>query len=540
VYALRERTTRDFGRADVGNILLFGERNRFRAPAELPYPGLWVTHPASTAKQHASTTERIESKIRQVPLKHWIVALTIVCAAVFAWVHLQGASIWYDEAITLLTTSGHARLEWSLGLWQFNPTLNLRKILFDLYNQDVHPPLYFWTLAIWRTLFGSSLEVARAFSALLVLGSLGFLYRLALDCRMRKPWVPVALYAASSAGMWYAYDARPYAMATFLILSTQLLARKRSPWTGLCGAAAFATHYFAVLCVGPVLALECYRKWRAERLWSVRTALSFLIGSTPLLLLLRIHFVARPNQYPGFGFFPKEVWALLKGAAQGIMPNTWLPGWRMALLLAGFFAIAGARRAIKQNRFTLPILYGTFLLGFLVLAVVTDKSIAQMPAGYYLGIAAPWMALLVGRGIDAFPRTSYVLALAVVIGLIAQRPIVRTVDYRQIVGRMNAECKHCPVLVGTGYAGAVPACVLYEARGMHVFVLKPEDSVREVAQKVGGRGTIFFIPSNEPPTAKVEYEFLEDYSAARRNGYFEVSLDRPPAIERTAMKSGRR
>jgi hypothetical protein len=480
--------------------------------------------------------QRIARKIRNVPLEHWFVALVIVCAAISACVHLLQASIWYDEAITLLTTSGHAKLDWSLGLWQFNPTLNLKRIVVDLYEQDVHPPLYFWTLAIWRTVFGSSLEVARAFSALLILASLGLLYRLARDCGMRRPWIPIAVYAASSAGMWYAYDARPYAMATFLILATQLLARKSSPWAGFCGAAAFATHYFAVLCVGPVLALECYRKWNGDRLWSIWTAFSFSIWCAPLLWLLRIHLVARPNQYPGFGFFPEELWALLKGAAQGILPNTWLPGWRLALLLAGFLAVAGVRRSIKQYRFTLPLLYGSFLLGFLLLAVVTNKSIAQMPAGYYLGIAAPWMALLVGRGVNAFPRARSALAFAVVIGLMAQRPIVRTVDYRKIVARMNAECKHCPILVGTGYVGAVPACVLYEAQGMQVFLLKPEDSVREVAQKVGGRGTIFFIPSNEPPTAKIEDEFLEDYSAARKNGYFKVSLDRAPKIDRTASR----
>jgi Dolichyl-phosphate-mannose-protein mannosyltransferase len=511
-------------------------KNSFRIPDEPTHPGLWLPYPKLSCKQPPKRSQKVASRIRRVSIEHWIATLAILCAGMFAVVHLVRASIWYDEAITLLTTSGHAKLDWSLGIWQFNPTLNLKRIVFDLYEQDVHPPLYFWVLAMWRTLFGSSLEVARAFSALLILGSLGLLYRLGRDCGMRWPWVPVALYAASSAGMWYAYDARPYAMATFLILATQLLARKNSPWAGLCGAAAFATHYFAVLCVGPVLALECYRKWNASRLWSVWTALSFSICSAPLLLLLRIHLLARPNQYPGFAFFPRELWALLKGAAQGIVPNTWLPGWRLVLLLAGFLALAGIRRSVKQHRLTLPLLYGSFLLGFLMLAMVADKSIAQMPAGYYLGLAAPWMALLVGRGVNAFPRTGYALALAVVIGLIAQRPLVRTVDYRRIVARMNAECQHCPILVGTGYAGAVPACVLYEAQGMQVFLLKPEDSVREVAQKVGGRGTIFFIPSNEPPTAKIEDEFLEDYSSARKNGYFKVSLDRTPKIERAASQ----
>src|SRR5215469_16113919 len=92
----------------------------------------------------------------------FVVLLLIVGTAVAAWVHLRSSSIWYDEAVTLLTTTGHAKLEWSRGLSQFTPTTNLGKILIDLYHRDVHPPLYFWTLALWRILLGASLEVARA------------------------------------------------------------------------------------------------------------------------------------------------------------------------------------------------------------------------------------------------------------------------------------------------------------------------------------------------------------------------------------------
>jgi len=184
-----------------------------------------------------------------------VAAVIIACAALLAWIHLRNASIWYDEAITLLTTSGHAQVDWSLGETQFQPTADLGKILLDLRNQDVHPPLYFWTLAIWRVLFGASLEVARSFSAFFIVATLALLFPVAQQAGVRPAWIPVAVYGASSAGMWYAYDARPYAMATFLIVLTQFLAHRNSRWTGVCAAAAVATHYFAVLCVLPVLAV---------------------------------------------------------------------------------------------------------------------------------------------------------------------------------------------------------------------------------------------------------------------------------------------
>src|SRR5271165_5354580 len=118
----------------------------------------------------------------------------------------------------------------------------------------------------------------------------------------------------SAAGLRYAYNARPYAMATFLIVLTLLLARRRSRWTGICAAACVATHYFAALCVGPILAVECLTSWKADRRWSVWTALSFAAFCSPLMLLVTRHVGARPHQFPGFGVFRKEVDALLFAA----------------------------------------------------------------------------------------------------------------------------------------------------------------------------------------------------------------------------------
>ncbi len=170
---------------------------------------------------------------RPQPIENWIVVLTIVASAVVAWLHIRSGSIWYDEALTLLMTSGRATLgDWSLGMGQFKPTANLLKILSQLYTYDVHPPLYFWLLAIWRVLLGSSLEVARMFSAFFTLATLALVYRYAVGLGLRWPCVPVVVYAASAAGLRYAYNARPYAMATFLIILTLYLAHRKSRWTG--------------------------------------------------------------------------------------------------------------------------------------------------------------------------------------------------------------------------------------------------------------------------------------------------------------------
>jgi Dolichyl-phosphate-mannose-protein mannosyltransferase len=219
------------------------------------------------AKADAKTVWSETRVVRSRPIENWIVLATLVASAVVAWWHIRSVTIWYDEAITLLTTSGHAIPDWSLGMQQFKPSADLPKILSDLYKYDVHPPLYFWTLAIWRVLFGGSLDVARALSALFTLGSLALLYRYAIEVGIRWPSVPVVIYALSAAGLRYAYNARPYAMATFLIVLTLYLAHRKSKWTGICAAACVATHYFAALCVGPIVAIGCLLCWKTNRRW---------------------------------------------------------------------------------------------------------------------------------------------------------------------------------------------------------------------------------------------------------------------------------
>src|SRR5262249_21637731 len=179
------------------------------------------------------------------------------------------------EAVTLLVTSGHEQLNWSQGLLQFKPSADLGKVLIELYERDVHPPLYFWTLALWRVAFGASLEVARSLSVCFTIGTLVVLFRCARNMGLRWASIPVAVYAFSSAGQRYAYDARPYAMAAFLVALTLYLACRKSRWAGLCGAAAASTHYFALLCVGPLLVFECVREWKSCRHWVSQTAVSF-------------------------------------------------------------------------------------------------------------------------------------------------------------------------------------------------------------------------------------------------------------------------
>jgi Dolichyl-phosphate-mannose-protein mannosyltransferase len=472
-----------------------------------------------------SVLARITAALDVKSAASWIVLATFIGSAVAAWVHLHDSSIWYDEAITLLTTSGHAGLNWALGLAQFKPSANLPKIASELYQQDVHPPLYFWTLAIWRVIFGQSLEVARALSAVFTLGTLCLLYRLAKDWGMKWPYVPVVLYAVSAVGVRYAYNARPYAMVSFLIVLTMFLARKRSNWTGACAAASIATHYFAALCIAPILLAETINQWKTNRRWALVTWTTLACCCAPLIPLLSIHIRARPLQYTGFGAVHSELCALWKGAMESIMPSTWLPGWTIALLIASGFALLGVWWLRKRQQWALSFVYIAFLLAIFLLALATNKSFTKMPSDYYLGIAAPLLALLIGFGVSAFPKASPLLALALIAGTATGRPMTHTVDYRTMAQQMRSECRECPILVGVGYVGAIPACVLYEAKGMKVDLLEPNDTVQSAVQRMGDPQEFFLVPSNEPATTQIEQTLVHAYPAERKHGYFEIDVD---------------
>jgi Dolichyl-phosphate-mannose-protein mannosyltransferase len=456
------------------------------------------------------------------------VVAVAVAFAIAAWIHIRSASIWYDEAITLLTTSGHATLDWSLGMQQFKPSANLIKILSDLYKYDVHPPLYFWTLAIWRVLFGGSLEIARWLSAVFTLGSLGILYRYAIETGVRWPSFPVILYALSAAGLRYAYNARPYAMATFLIALTLLLAHRKSRWTGICAAACVATHYFAALCVGPIIAVECLMMWKNNRRWALWTALSFAAVCAPLTILVTKHVGARANQYPGFGVFRKEVYALVQGSVEAALPSTTLwPQWFLALLFGLVLAAAGGLWAIRRKLFTLPFAYALFLCGFLFIAIATHKSIMKMPGDYYLGIGTPLLVFLIAFGANAIPFTRPLLAIILIAGTVTAAPMMPTINYRTMLEHIRSECDHCAVVAGFGYGGSIPACVLYEAKGIDVFLLKSKDSPEELVQRIGKGRTIYLIPANEPYTIEVEMEFVAAFPSVPGNGYFKIEAASP-------------
>ena len=189
-------------------------------------------------------------------LKSCLAVLALAALVLSAAAALRGAE--YDEQYTLFLTGGVARPAWPAAPFAAGEVsamqaghAGLGAIARDLRVTDVHPPLYFWAVALWRRLIGGGLLAARLFSVLCGLAALAAVAAIA-----RLTGVPPALAMLLTLGCYgFAYTgaiARGFALAQALTLwgVAVLLAsegrRGRALVGGmLLGAATFA-NYLAV------------------------------------------------------------------------------------------------------------------------------------------------------------------------------------------------------------------------------------------------------------------------------------------------------
>ena len=169
----------------------------------------------------------------------WI--LVAACAGIIALAIWTSArkSLWVDEAYTLITA--HQSVA---GTWH-------RALHFEL-----QPPLYFVLLNGWLRLGDGSIEWARTFSLICVVGCIGVLW-LAMRPAWRGRGLPAPLVATVTATcVWAAAEARDYALLLLLsALSYWLLLRivtgqsKRVKWDalwyGLVAYASLITMYYS-------------------------------------------------------------------------------------------------------------------------------------------------------------------------------------------------------------------------------------------------------------------------------------------------------
>jgi Dolichyl-phosphate-mannose-protein mannosyltransferase len=194
----------------------------------------------------------VNEAVCRIPILSVLMIAALLLIAV-AW--LRSAE--YDEQYTLFLTGGVARPIWGSDAITAREVQALQHgragssaIARDLRATDVHPPLYFWTIAEWRRLMGNSLFVARLASVLFSLVTLGLIAIIARSVGI--PPVAAILLTVGCYGFAYTgATARAFAMAQMLSVAgvaVLITARSRS-WLSfaagvLLGAATF-TNYLA-------------------------------------------------------------------------------------------------------------------------------------------------------------------------------------------------------------------------------------------------------------------------------------------------------
>ncbi|MDB5176686.1 MAG: hypothetical protein JWN75_354 [Candidatus Saccharibacteria bacterium] len=170
----------------------------------------------------------------------WLVLL----AALAAYVGLAAStitkfSIWFDEAF------GSYLIRFSfVDLTRYTAS-------------DVHPPLYYWLLKVWTSLFGNTELGIRTMSLFFGAVTLIFAYVLIVRLFGRKAaYVSLLFLALSPMFIRYSQEARMYTLLTAIIVAATYVlvymtehTKKRWPWVvyGLLVGLGMLTQYFAAL-----------------------------------------------------------------------------------------------------------------------------------------------------------------------------------------------------------------------------------------------------------------------------------------------------
>lgn len=427
-----------------------------------------------------------------------VVGMLIVAAEVRG-TGLLSRSIWDDEGITLLQTSGHNVPQWPLGPGPaaaaqplFRGVTSCGSLIAMMRETDVHPALYFCALAQWKKWFGDSLEMARTLSLVCSLLSVLVFYLLLSVGGFRWPIIPATVYAMAPTATFWGSEARPYAFAELLLLGAALcayLAGRVVPrgWrataaavtAGSCAGLALHANHLAAFPVAAVLTWFIVTTWSDRRMLGVTAVV--VAGSISLIAVAMLlpQLDARPEQATGFLGVGTELQYLFSLIVQVVF-YPYFP--RTGLLQP--YAIAGAALTITsltylairwrhENQSLWTMLVSLALapaVGLTLLNVVFQKHLHDIQYVHYSasGVAAllayPIVGLLSSRralGLAALAVVAAVQALGVNWGF-SEGPFTVSPSREQAAAIRAAFSPGQLVLIDAGLGRSNPASLVYE------------------------------------------------------------------------------
>ncbi len=340
-------------------------------------------------------------------------------------------------------------------------------------GRDIHPPGYYWLLALWRALTGQTETAYRMFSALASLLTVALTYAVGRRIGGRAVGLLAALLSAlNTFPIYYAQEARMYALlglwgAASTLTLLRLIERpglRRALIHGAITAAGLWTGYafsFVMLAQGVYTLLALLRG---------RSAALFIHYVMANIIALLLWLPWLPTAVNQITTWPNTGQPVAPGEALSVILH-WLifgltaPDEPLALplILIVFGLIGGRLRAADAQRPLQPLLpvigFGIPLIAFLVMGLFREANLKHLlpvqpgvSIAIALGAAALWTGLL--------DRRRWVLRAAAAAGIlwllrgqIAHLPALYTDpayqrdDYRAIARTIAAEARPGDVVI---------------------------------------------------------------------------------------------
>ena len=324
--------------------------------------------------------------------------LAAIVLTACAWA--RGAE--YDEQYTLFLAAGTARPDWprtdfpagTIAAIQSGHT-SLAAVAHDLRTTDVHPPLYFWAVSLWRSTVGPSLFQTRLFSILCGLIALTATGIIARNSGIRAE-PAMLLTLGSYAFVYTSVIARGFAPAQALTLCGVALltgprSRTRTLIAGVLLGAATSCNYLAVFVAATIGILAGG--------WLI------LPGAVPFLALDGWFFAAqhgaRTGQFPPFSLLSAlpRLAGYQAAAIFGGLPLSLYGSTRLAasaaigLLALAVLAVILRARPLSDRR--IRLLAAAALApaaGLLALGAIFNNTPIELR---YLAFGTPFIAMLI-------------------------------------------------------------------------------------------------------------------------------------------------
>jgi len=357
-----------------------------------------------------------------------VLLVGLVVFAAIAFGNATRASIWFDEAFSAYLIQ--------FSYWDI--------LVFTA--EDVHPPVYYWLLKAWSTLFGTTEFALRSLSV--VFGAIAIALSFVLSRRFfgrLVAGVSLLFMVVSPALIRYSDEARMYTLATVIVLLAtfvllKAVATKRTRWWvayGVLVALGMWTHYFTAI------AWLAHWVWRALVTKRGKMTLRQWFGKYFTKGWLIAHIVAVALFLPWVPAFFVQIKSVQQGFWIGPVTLDTITNY-----FAHFFYYL--QHSQVHSWFALPLLFIVILT--IVLTRRVYRSFTAPEKRQYLLIASLAWAAPVILFILSFPPLSSVFverylvpsitiasiffAVTLVVGTRTWRPVWRVVPVIVVVGMM--------------------------------------------------------------------------------------------------------